>query len=267
MSAESKKKIVVMALGVCIVCSLLVSTAAVTLKARQEKNQKLEKLKNILQAGDLLDKGNDITKIYDNYIEGAIINLNTGEEISKDQYSDKLNVQDFDLKTIIKDPELGQEIPPEKDFAQIKRMPKYMAVYFVKEEGIIQKIILPIYGKGLWSTMYGFMAIDKDLRTIKGFTYYEHGETPGLGGEVDNQNWKKIWNGKRAFDDNWNLKIEVIKGRVDGSSENAIYQIDGLSGSTLTTRGIDKSIKFWLGKNGYGPFFNRLREENIDDKI
>ena len=133
---------------------------------------------------------------------------------------------------------------------------------YVKEEGEIQKIILPLYGKGLWSTMYGFMAIDKDLKTIKGFTYYEHGETPGLGGEVDNPNWKNIWKGKKAFDDDWNIKIEVIKGRVDPSSENAIYQVDGLSGSTLTTRGIDQSIKFWLGEGGYGPFFERLREES-----
>lgn len=267
MSAESKKKIVVVALGVCIVCSLLVSTAAVTLNARQERNKKLEKLKNILQAGGLLDKGPDITKIYEQYIEGAIINLETGEEISENMYSDKLNAQNFDIKTILKDKEYARDIPPEKDFAQIKRMPKYMAVYYVKEAGEIQEVIIPVYGKGLWSTMYGFMALDKDLQTIEGFTYYEHGETPGLGGEVDNPNWKNVWKGKKAFDNNWNVKIEVIKGRVDPTSENAIYEIDGLSGSTLTTRGIDRSIKFWMGEYGYGPFFERLRKEIIDDKI
>ena len=94
--------IVVVALGVCIVCSLLVSTAAVTLNVRQERNKMLEKLKNILQAGDLLDKGPDITKIYEQYIEGAIINLETGEEISENMYSDVLNAQDFDIKTILK---------------------------------------------------------------------------------------------------------------------------------------------------------------------
>ena len=267
MSAESKKKIVVVALGVCIVCSLLVSTAAVTLNARQERNKKLEKLKNILQAGGLLDKGSDITKIYEQYVEGAIINLKTGQEISENMYSDELNAQNFDVKTILKDPEYSQDIPPDKDFAQIKRMPKYMAVYYVREEGEIQEVILPLYGKGLWSTMYGFMALDKDLNTVKGFTYYEHGETPGLGGEVDNPNWKNIWKGKKVFDSDWNVKIEVIKGRVDPSSNNAMYQIDGLSGSTLTTRGIDKSIKFWLGEDGYGPFFEQLRGEIIDDKI
>ena len=162
---------------------------------------------------------------------------------------------------------MGKLIPSSEDIAQLKRMPKYMAVYFVKEDGEIKEIILPIYGKGLWSTMYGFMALDSDLQTIRGFTFYEHGETPGLGGEVDNPNWKKIWKGKKAFDEEWNVKIEVIKGRVDPSSDNAKYQIDGLSGSTLTTRGVDNLVKFWLGDNGYGPFLEKTERESKNDKI
>ena len=77
----------------------------------------------------------------------------------------------------------------------IKRKPKYMVIYEVEEGDKIDKYIFPIYGKGLWSTMYGFIALDKDLKTIKGFTFYEHGETPGLGGEVDNPKWKNIVEG------------------------------------------------------------------------
>ena len=115
--------------------------------------------------------------------------------------------------------------------------------------------------------MFGFVALGSDLRTIEGFTFYEHGETPGLGGEVDNPNWKKTWQGKKAFGEDWEVKIEVIKGRVDPSSDKAKYQVDGLSGSTLTTRGVDYLVKFWLGDNGYGPFLKRLREESKNDKI
>ncbi len=133
-----------------------------------------------------------------------------------------------------------------------------MVVYIVVEEGKTSKFILPIYGRGLWSTMYGFMALDRDLKTIRGFTFYEHGETPGLGGEVDNPRWKATWEGKRAFDDEWNLKIQVIKGRVDSSSSEAIYQVDGLSGSTITTRGVNNLVRFWLGEDGYGPFLKKL---------
>jgi Na+-transporting NADH:ubiquinone oxidoreductase subunit C len=267
MSAESKQKIIGVALGVCIVCSILVSTAAVSLNAIQQRNKKLDKIKNILQAGNLMDKGSNFKEIYDKYIEGAIINLETGEELPEDKYPEDLTVEEFDIKKVANDPELGKSIPSSSDIAQIKRMPKYMSVYFVREEGEIKEIILPIYGKGLWSTMYGFIALGSDLKTIEGFTFYEHGETPGLGGEVDNPSWKKSWQGKKAFGDDWNVKIEVLKGRVDPTSDKANYQIDGLSGSTLTTRGVDNLVKFWLGNNGYSPFLERLREESNYDKI
>ena len=196
MSAESKQKIIGVALGVCIVCSILVSTAAVSLNAIQQKNKKLDKIKNILQAGNLMDKGSNINEIYNKYVDGDIINLETGEQLSEEEYPGDLTVEDFEIKAVASDPELGKTIPSSQDIAQIKRMPKYMSVYFVREEGEIKEIILPIYGKGLWSTMYGFIALGSDLRTIEGFSFFEHGETPGLGGEVDNPGWKKTWQGK-----------------------------------------------------------------------
>jgi len=136
-----------------------------------------------------------------------------------------------------------------------------MVIYKVLDDGEISKLILPIYGKGLWSTMYGFIALDRDLCTIKGFTFYEHGETPGLGGEVDNPRWKKSWLGKQAFDENGNCRIHVIKGKVDMNDTNAIYKVDGLSGSTLTTRGVDQTVRFWLGDWGYKPFLDKMRGE------
>jgi len=163
--------------------------------------------------------------------------------------------------------EYGQVIDPGKDIASIIKMPKFVAIYKVNGDDGIDKFILPIYGKGLWSTMYGFIALDKDLHTIKGFTFYEHGETPGLGGEVDNPKWKSQWVGKQAFDENWNLKIEVLKGLVDPTSDKAIYQIDGLSGSTLTTRGVSNLVRFWLSEEGYQPFISKLRAEGNSEKI
>jgi Na+-transporting NADH:ubiquinone oxidoreductase subunit C len=139
-----------------------------------------------------------------------------------------------------------------------------MVVYFIKENDKTEKIVLPVYGKGLWSTMFGFIALDKDLKTVKGFTFFQHGETPGLGGEVDNPRWKKIWNGKQAFDEGGNIRIKVIKGKVDASRPEAKYQIDGLSGATLTSRGVGNLVRFWLGENGYGPFLSRLNPNNAD---
>lgn len=109
--------------------------------------------------------------------------------------------------------------------------------------------------------MYAFLALDKDLKTVTGVTFYEHGETPGLGGEIENPRWNNLWKGKEAFDENNNVQLEIIKGVVNRDRSEANYQIDGLSGATITARGVDKMIKFWLGDDGYSPFLNKLREE------
>jgi Na+-transporting NADH:ubiquinone oxidoreductase subunit C len=259
MSNESTKKTIGVALGVCFVCSILVSTAAVTLKSIQEANKKRDKIKNILMAGDLLEDESSITETYKKKIKPEIIDLKTGDILPESRYNTILNIEDFDIKTLTRHPEYSQTIFSEKDIAQIKRIPEYMIIYIVKEHDQTIKYILPVYGKGLWSTMFGLLALDKDLKTIKGFTFYEHGETPGLGGEVDNPVWKSKWAGKYAFDENNNLRIEVLKGRVDPDSPEARYQIDGLTGSTLTTRSVHNLVRFWLGDKGYGPFIMKLR--------
>jgi Na+-transporting NADH:ubiquinone oxidoreductase subunit C len=92
-------------------------------------------------------------------------------------------------------------------------------------------------------------------------TFYDHAETPGLGGEVDNPRWKDSWKGKQAIDETGKVKIEVLKGVVDTSRPESKYQIDGLSGATLTTRGVDNIVKFWLGDDGYGSLLKRLKED------
>jgi len=258
---DSTKKTIIVALGVCLVCSILVSTAAVTLKSIQRENQKNERLKNILEAGNLLVPDNNIESIFQEKIQVEILHLEMGEIVSTDTLDDTLNPDNFDLKLISKNIKFTKKIPSSEDWAQIKQVPQYMVIYKVLDDGEISKLILPIYGKGLWSTMYGFIALDRDLCTIKGFTFYEHGETPGLGGEVDNPRWKKSWLGKQAFDENGNCRIHVIKGKVDMNDTNAIYKVDGLSGSTLTTRGVDQTVRFWLGDWGYKPFLDKMRGE------
>jgi len=259
MSSNVKQTLMV-ALGVCLVASVLVSTAAVELKPIQTKNKKLDLLKNILSAGDLLDEKNDIEEIYKENIEPEIVDLETGEIVDKEKYDEIVNVNDFDIKSVASSDKWGKEIPAEKDIAGIKRMPKVMIVYKVldKDKNVL-KYILPIYGKGLWSTMYGFISLGNDLSTVEGFTFYDHGETPGLGGEVDNPKWKKIWVGKHVYDENGNLKIQVIKRRVDPGSPDAKYKVDGLSGATLTTNGVNYLVRFWMSDEGYGQFLKKLR--------
>lgn len=262
MHNHSIKKTLGVALSVCLVCSILVSSAAVLLKSRQKENQRLEKIRNILSAGDLYTEKMEMESIFNRRINSIIINMKTGEHLPKNKYNDVLNIDKFNIKNFARDDEYGRSISEENDIARIRRMPKYMIVYKVKEGDSFNRIILPIYGKGLWSTMYGFIALDKDLKTIKGFTFYEHGETPGLGGEVDNALWKKLWVGKQAYDLEGNVIIHVIKGKVDFEDPNADHMIDGLSGSTLTTRGVNNLVRFWLGSEGYGPYIRQLRERD-----
>ena len=260
MQNETIGKTFAVALGVCLVSSIFVSYAAVSLRDKQIENKKLDKVKNILIAGNLYDPSRSIQEIYNQYIKAEIIDLKTGDPLPQDQYNDDLNPDDFDIQAIADNPDYSEPLPAEKDIAGIRRLPRYMAVYRVIEDGELTRIIVPVFGKGLWSTLYGFLAIDKDFKTASGLTFYQHGETPGLGGEVDNPLWKASWKGKQLLDDQGNVLIEVIKGKVVPSSPKADHQVDGLSGATLTTRGINSLIRFWLGENGYGPFLKKLKE-------
>ncbi len=244
-------------LGVCLVASFLVSIAAVKLSPRQKENQRLEKIKNILLVADLYTENVNIDTIYQQNIETQWIILKSGKYLNDSiTHLDKLTIH-----ALAKDPEYGEKIPAELDIANIKRRPKYMPIYLVKKSNKLQKIILPIYGKGLWSTLYGFLALESDAKTIAGITFYQQGETPGLGGEITNPRWQKLWQGKQAFDANDDVAISVIKGEVLPNSSAAIYQVDGLSGATLTSRGVNNLVHYWLGSDGYGPFLYALRRQ------
>jgi Na+-transporting NADH:ubiquinone oxidoreductase subunit C len=134
-----------------------------------------------------------------------------------------------------------------------------MIVYIVEGSAGLEKIILPVKGYGLWSTLYGFVALESDLNTVAGLGFYEHAETPGLGGEIDNPSWKAQWVGKKSYDSNNKQALTVIKGKVNMDRPESIHQIDGLSGATLTSRGVDNLVKFWMGENGFAPFLANLR--------
>jgi len=244
------------AAAVCIVCSFFVSTSAVSLRQRQEANAQLEKQKNVLYAAGLLKPGQSASrqKVAELFgsIEPNIVDLGTGA------FSDAVDVQTYDQVKATSDPEMSVKAPP-NNRAKIQRLPKYALVYEVVKNGDVDMLVLPIEGKGLWSTLYGFLALDADTRTIRGITFYQHGETPGLGGEVDNPKWKALWIGRKAFDSDWKVDISVIKGNA-GSPEEDPHHVDGLSGATLTTRGVSYLVQFWLGENGFGPFLEKFRQ-------
>lgn len=260
MSNESTRKTVQTALGVCLVCSILVSTTAVSLKRKQKQNQEIDMMKNILMVGNLDYTKSSIVETFRKNIHPEWIDLETGKTVSKDSLRNQIVSEICNIKEMIKNEKNTIPITPEEDIANIRKKLRFITIYQIVQNQTIQKYILPVYGKGLWSTLYGFIALDKDLKTIRGLTFYDHGETPGLGGEVDNPRWKSLWVGKQAYDEEGQLRIEVIKGKVDSEKDQAKYEVDGLTGSTLTTRGVNHLVRFWLGNNGYAPYLDRLRK-------
>ncbi len=255
MSNDSTAKTLIVATLLCVVCSIMVSWAAVSLRPLQVKNKRLDIKKNLLITAGLVDAGADEAKINEAYkqVEAKVVDFSTGE------YAD-ISPESFDARKAAKDAKTNYSIPSDEDIARIKTRAKYGKVYFIKDSDEIKNIVFPVHGKGLWSTMYGFLVLEKDLNTVKGLGFYEHGETPGLGGEIDNPNWKRIWNGKKAFDDAMKPALKVIKGSASPDSK---HTIDGLSGATLTSDGVTGLVRYWLSEDAYKPFIEKFKAGSL----
>jgi len=256
MSKDSTLKTLVVALSLCVICSILVSTAAVKLRPQQIENKALDVKKNLLVAAKLIESSATKEEINEAFtsVETKLIDLSTGTVV------DGMDPETYDTRKAAKDPKLSKKLEADNDIARIKAIAKVRPVYLVKKGDDVDQIVIPFHGKGLWSTMYGFLCLDSDTKTVRGIAYYEHGETPGLGGEVDNTRWKNSWVGKTVLGDEYKPMIDVVKGSVNPNSSSANYQIDGLSGATLTSDGVEQMINFWLGDIGYGKYLANFRD-------
>tara|TARA_R110002111_G_scaffold126741_5_gene191443 strand:- start:21163 stop:21966 length:804 start_codon:yes stop_codon:yes gene_type:complete len=250
--------------ALCVGCSILVSGAAVGLRDRQDLNKENERKKNILSVAGLIQPGEgakNVMQIYEERVKGIIVDLNTGKVVTDDKELFP-NPSEYDQKAAIDNPKMSMEIKSIDDLAGIKRRENYSWVYLINDEnGKLTQYVLPVRGKGLWSTMWGFIALETNLNTVAGLTFYEQGETPGLGGEVDNPKWKAQWKGKEVYNKEFEPEIEVIKGSVNPESANAIHEVDGLSGATITSRGVTHLLDFWLGNLGFRPYLEQVREQ------
>ncbi len=247
----------------CVACSLAVSAAAVALRPYQETNKALDRQRNILDAAGLAlgEKGylaNHLSKadIADLYtrVEERLVNLDTGE------YETGLDPEKYDPKDAAKKEATSDPVDDPKHPIGLARREKIARVYLVRDPKTkaISQVVLPVYGKGLWSTLYGFLAVKKDLQTVQGLTFYEHSETPGLGGEVDNPGWKAQWVGLKLYDDEGNPVAAVAKGPAPPDSQ---HLVDGLSGATITSNGVTNLVEYWTGPDGYREYLKKLAVE------
>lgn len=267
---DSFKKTVAVALALCLVGAIVVSGSAVILRPLQDWNKSKDEKVNILEVAELYQKGTDVEAAFKN-VEPRIVDLATGD------YVKDVDPANYDQWKAAKDPAQSEAIPANKDIASIKRKPKYAKVYLVKEGDKLKSVILPVNGYGLWSTMFGFMALEADGETVVGMNLYDQAETPGLGGEVVNPKWKALWKGKKVYnfsgkevhESNLSEKgqtIEIgevalglVKGSVDPSKPGSEYQVDALAGATLTSRGVSNLVQYWMSKEGYGLYLAKLR--------
>ncbi|MBT8102898.1 MAG: Na(+)-translocating NADH-quinone reductase subunit C [Gammaproteobacteria bacterium] len=249
---DSISNTLTVAIGLSLVCSVIVSSAAIVLKPIQEKNEEEFRQQIILDVAGLMEPGGNIEELFAT-IEPRMVELETG------QYSDAVDPATFDALIAAGDPQLGVAIPDDKDIASIGRRAKYAPVYIVKDGSNIEQVILPVYGKGLWSTMQGYLSIAPDGNTVRGLRFYAHAETPGLGDQIDKEPWRAQWVGKVIYDVGDEPQIRVIKGVVPAAAPDARHMIDGLSGATLTANGVTGLVQYWTGPHGFGPYLKKFR--------
>ncbi|WP_165312127.1 Na(+)-translocating NADH-quinone reductase subunit C [Vibrio ziniensis] len=250
---DSIKKTLFVVIALSLVCSIIVSTAAVGLRDAQKANAVLDKQSKIVQVAGITEQGK-VPELYSKYIEPRLVDLNTGDFIDG-------NAATFDQRKAAKNTATSVKLSSDQDVAKIIRRSNTGIVYLVKDGEQVSKVILPIHGNGLWSMMYAFIAVETDGNTVSGITYYEQGETPGLGGEVENPNWRAQFVGKKLFDENHKPAIKVVKG---GAPQGSEHGVDALSGATLTSNGVQHTFDFWLGDMGFGPFLAKVRDGGLN---
>ena len=263
---DSIQNVIVIALVVCLFCAIVVAGSAVALKERRVENKALDKSKNVLIAAGLFEDGvtkvEDINTLFARF-EPRVVDLRTKQLLSEAEVATveqqlEISFLDYDQRKAAKDPALSSALTDLEDIASINRREHYSLIYLLRSESGIDRIVLPVHGYGLWSTLYGFLALEADGNTVSGITFYEHAETAGLGGEVDNPAWKAKWPGKQIYADHGGVAMRVIKGAVDPNAAESVHQVDGLSGATLTSNGVSNMIAYWLGDDGYGPVLGSI---------
>lgn len=254
---DSIRGTLLVAFLLCVVCSIVVSGTAVVLKPRQDANRILDRNRNILSAAGMFDPAQhtaaDVQEMFSQFTP-RIVDLRAGKLLSADEVADLgIDIDRYDQRLVINDSDYSEAIPRDEDQADIKRRVIYPMIYVMENNGELDTIVLPVSGYGLWGILYGFLALEGDANTVSGIAFYELKETPGLGAEVRNPRWTALWPGKQIYNSDGEVALRVVKGAGAGPD-----QIDGLSGATLTTRGVDNLIQYWMGEDGYGPLLQDL---------
>ncbi|MGI9342059.1 MAG: Na(+)-translocating NADH-quinone reductase subunit C [Gammaproteobacteria bacterium] len=255
MNNDSPAKAVLVVLGTALVCSLLVTTAAVTLKPIQQAYKDLERNRFIVGISGLVEPGAELAdaEVVDVFqdLEVRLVDIDAG------RFDQRMNPLTFDQRQAASDPELGVDIPTDLDAAGLGRRSRLATVFIVGDPNSPERIILPIRGQGMWSTIYAYLALDGDLNSIAEVTFYEQGETAGIGDKILDPGWQSGWRGRTLFDANGVLAFRVAAGAATTPND-----VDAIAGATQTTNGVTAMVQYWFGPHGYKPFLENLEAGN-----
>jgi Na+-transporting NADH:ubiquinone oxidoreductase subunit C len=242
-----------------VVCSTIVSASVVLLRPVQLNNQLLKRSGNVMQLTGLLPSGGAMA---DEELLSLFKSLDARVvDIDAEAFDPAIDPYTFDARKAVGDPELSIAIPPVEDRAKLGRRSRYQVAYLVWRDGALDRVILPIYGAGMWSMLYGYVAVESDLNTLAGVIFYEQNETPGLGDQITQEYWESQWQGKQLFDQTGAMLFHVAEGPVTPGSAAADFQVDALTGATVTANAVTALMQYWFGPDGYAPLLQRLREQ------
>ncbi len=256
MNNESPIKALLMVTLTALVCSILVTVSAVTLQPIQKAYQNLERNRAIVEISGLthdvkLLSDKEIVNLFQT-IEARIIELDTGT------FDSRFNPDTFNSWQVDNDPELSAVIPIEYDLAKLGRRSRLITIYLVNDFDQLKRMILPIYGQGMWSKIYGFIALNTDLNGVADITFYQQKETAGIGDKILNPDWQASWKGRKLYDENHVLQLG--SGQIK-TPQATVYQIDAISGATVTVDSVKNIVRYWFGNHGYARFLNAYRKE------
>lgn len=229
----------------CLVCSIIVAGSAVLLKPRQQANAAEAKQLNIMATAGIETQGKEVTMLFGERVKTWGYDVASNELVAFNELSSL-------------DASIGEAAPVSVSTvgvaAGVRDMHNLIPVYeILNESGATDSYVLDIRGAGLWGMMYAFLAVEPNGKDIRGIYFYNHGETPGLGGEIQNPRWTARFEGLQAVSASGDVTIAVRKAAGEG-------EVDALSGATITSNGVNNTLKFWLSKEAYGGFLAQLRD-------
>lgn len=256
MNNESPIKALLVVTVTALVCSVLVTVAAVTLQPIQKAYQHLERNRTIVEISGLSQNvkqlsDKEVVNLFQS-IEARIIDLDSGT------FNTNFNPDTFDSWQVDDNPELSIVIPTEQDLAKLGHRSRFVTIYLVNDSDTLNRMILPIKGQGMWSMIYGFIAIEKDLNSIVDISFYQQKETAGIGDKILHPDWQASWKKRKLYDDHDALQLG------SGSSQTAqlsVHQIDAISGATVTVDAVKNMVRYWFGTHGYARFLHAYRKE------